>query len=52
MIDLFCNKNLNDEYYNLALKLTIKLVKVNPSNLINCYIETLATITKLLIGYR
>ena len=38
MVDLFCNKNLNDEYYNLALKLT----KENPSNLIDCDIKTLA----------
>jgi hypothetical protein len=51
MINLFCNKNLNDEYYNLAIKLTTKLAKENPSNLIDCDIKTLAaaiinTITK------
>jgi len=51
MINSFCNKNLNDEYYNLALKLTTKLAKENPSNLIDCDIKTLAaaiinTITK------
>ena len=42
MIDLFYNKNLNDEYYNLALKLTTKLAKENPSDLIDCDIKTLA----------
>lgn len=42
MIDLFCNKNLNDEYYNLALKLTTKLAKENTSDLIDCDIKTLA----------
>jgi|APCry1669189034_1035192.scaffolds.fasta_scaffold10695_3 hypothetical protein len=42
MIYLFYNKNLNDEYYNLALKLTTKLAKENPSDLIDCDIKTLA----------
>ena len=51
MIYLFYNKNLNDEYYNLALKLTTKLAKENTSDLIDCDIKTLAaaiinTITK------
>lgn len=39
-IKSFCNDKLNDEYYNLALKLTVKLARKRPSPLLSGQVST------------